>query len=227
MSVSSESDLATSHRIAAALKDDILAGKYPPGVRLRQEEFAEQFGASRSPVREALRMLEADGLVKLVAHTGAWIAQLSLAECEEMYQIRERIEPLLLRLSIPHLSKAKVDQLVDLANRMEKNKEVEVFLKLDREFHLLSYVGAETLLLGEMVSRLWNTTQHYRRAYTRLLASDGFKPAHYEHHLLLSAIINNDVEDAERILFGHIRRTRLELAQHPDVFPAHTGKEGH
>ncbi len=227
MSVSSESELATSHRIAASLKEDILAGKFPPGVRLRQEDIAEQFGASRSPVREALRMLEADGLVNLVAHTGAWIAQLSLAECEEMYQIRERIEPLLLRLSIPHLTKSKIDQLADLAERMEKNKEVEVFLKLDREFHLLSYSGADTLLLGEMVARLWNTTQHYRRAYTRLLASDGFKPVHFEHHLLLSAILKNDVEDAERILFGHIRRTRLELAQHPDVFPTGGIKQSH
>ncbi len=226
MSVSSESELATSHRIAASLKEDILAGKYPPGVRVRQEDVAEQFGASRSPVREAFRMLEADGLINLVAHTGAWIAQLSLAECEEMYQIRERIEPLLLRLSIPHLTKAKIDHLADLASQMEKNKEVEAFLKLDREFHLLSYEGADTALLGEMVNRLWNTTQHYRRAYTRLLASDGFKPAHYEHHLLLSAILKNDVDDAERILFGHIRRTRLELAQHPGVFPVQTKKLG-
>lgn len=220
MSVSSESELATSHRIAAALKENILAGKYPPGVRLRQEDIAEQFGASRSPVREALRMLDADGLINLVAHTGAWIAQLSLADCEEMYQIRERIEPLLLRLSIPHLTNAKIDQLAELANRMEKNTEIEIFLKLDREFHLLSYAGADTALLGEMVQRLWNTTQHYRRAYTKLLATDGFKPAHYEHHLLLSAIFKNDLDDAERILFGHIRRTRLELAQHPDVFSA-------
>lgn len=218
MSVSSESELAMSHRIAASLKVDILAGKYPPGVRIRQEDIAEQFSASRSPVREALRMLEADGLVKLVAHTGAWISQLSLAECEEMYQIRERIEPLLLRLSIPHLTKAKIDQLADLASQMEKNREIEVFLKLDREFHLLSYAGADTSLLGDMVSRLWNTTQHYRRAYTKLLANDGFKAAHYEHHLLLTAILKQDLDDAERVLFGHIRRTRQELSQHPDVF---------
>lgn len=226
MSVGSESEFATSHRIAASLKEEILAGKYPPGVRIRQEDIAEQFGASRSPVREALRMLEADGLVKLVAHTGAWISQLSLAECEEMYQIRERIEPLMLRLSIPHLSQANIDKLVGLASHMEKNKDIEVFLKLDREFHLLSYSGAQTALLGEMVHRLWNTTQHYRRAYSRLLASDGFKPAHYEHHLLLSAIGKQDLDDAERILFGHIRRTRLELANHPAVFPAQKGDLG-
>ena len=56
------------------------------------------------PVREALRMLEAEGLVTLVANTGAWVSRLSLAECVEIYQIRERIEPLLLRYAIPHLS---------------------------------------------------------------------------------------------------------------------------
>jgi DNA-binding GntR family transcriptional regulator len=218
MSVSSESEFAMSHRIAASLKEDILAGQYPPGARLRQEDVAEQFGASRSPVREALRMLEADGLVKLVAHTGAWIAQLNLEECEEMYQIRERIEPLMLRLSIPHLTKEKMNELAQLALEMEKNSDIEVFLKLDREFHLLSYAGAQTAHLGEMVQRLWNTTQHYRRAYSQLLAADGFKSAHYEHHLLLSAIVKQDVDDAERVLFGHIRRTRLELAQHPGVF---------
>ncbi len=218
MSVSSESELATSHRIAAALKEEILSGLYPPGVRIRQEDIAEQYGASRSPVREALRMLDAQGLIKLVAHTGAWIAELSLSECEEMYQIRERIEPLILHMSIPNLSADVIEELQRLATAMEENRDIETFLKLDREFHLLTYSGAQTALLGEMVDRLWNTTQHYRRAYTKLLAGNGFKPALYEHFLMLSAIKKLDVEDAERILYGHIRRTRSELSQHPGVF---------
>jgi len=213
-----ENDLARSQQIANSLKEEILSGKFPPGVRIRQEDIAEQFGASRSPVREALRILEAEGLINLVAHTGAWISHLSLAECEEMYQIRERVEPLLLRLSIPAMTDSVIAELTDLANQMEATNDVETFLKLDRQFHLLSYSKAETALVGDMVNRLWNTTQHYRRAYSRLLAASSFKPAHYEHHLLLAAIIRRDTDDAERILFGHIRRTRLELAQHPDVF---------
>ena len=213
-----ENDLARSQQIANSLKEEILSGKFPPGVRIRQEDIAEQFGASRSPVREALRILEAEGLINLVAHTGAWISHLSLAECEEMYQIRERVEPLLLRLSIPAMTDSVIAELSDLVNQMEATNDVETFLKLDRQFHLLSYSKAETVLVGDMVNRLWNTTQHYRRAYSRLLAASSFKPAHYEHHLLLAAIIRRDSDDAERILFGHIRRTRLELAQHPDVF---------
>ncbi|CAB4896881.1 unannotated protein [freshwater metagenome] len=213
-----DSDLALSQQIANSLKEEILSGKFPPGVRIRQEDIAEQFGASRSPVREALRILEAEGLINLVAHTGAWISHLSLAECEEMYQLRERVEPLLLRLSIAHISDETISQLQELASEMETTKDVEKFLKLDREFHLLSYSGAETVLVGEMVNRLWNTTQHYRRAYSQMMATSSFKPAHYEHHLLLSALKKRDADDAERILYGHIRRTRLELAQHPDVF---------
>jgi DNA-binding GntR family transcriptional regulator len=209
---------AASHRIAASLRDDILTGKYSPGERIIQEELAEQFGASRLPVREALRMLEADGLVTLVAHTGAWVSRLSLAECEELYQIRERVEPLLLRCSLPNLTDTDVERLAELTDRMQESRDVEEFLRLDKEFHLLSYSGAETARLGDMVQSLWNTTSHYRRAYTRLLAPDGNRTAHFEHHLLTGAIAARDSDDAERVLYGHIRRTRRELARHPEVF---------
>lgn len=213
-----ENELALSQQIANSIKTEILAGKYPPGVRVRQEDIAEQFGASRSPVREALRILEAEGLVNLVAHTGAWISDLSLQECEEMYQIRERIEPLMIRLSIPSISDSALIELTQLTSAMEKTNDVEEFLILDRQFHLLTYSGAHTVLVGDMVNRLWNTTQHYRRAYSQLLAAESFKPAHVEHFLLLEAIKKRDSDDAERVLFGHIRRTRLELAKHPEVF---------
>ena len=74
--------------------------------------------------------------------------------------------------------------------------------------------------LGDLVLGLWNRTQHYRRAYTRVFRSEGDRSVHHEHHLLLSALRRRDVEDAERVLQGHIRRTRLELARHPEVFSA-------
>ena len=212
------SDLVTSHRIAAQLKKEILKGKYPPGTRIRQEDIADEFKASRSPVREALRILEADGLVTLVANTGAWISELSLSDCEELYQIRERIEPLMLRMSLPNLTDEHISMLMTIQKQLEEVKSIEDFLELDRQFHLLTYEGTSTMLLGPMVERLWNTTQHYRRAYSKMLALEGFKPAHLEHALLLNAIQRRDIDDAERVLFGHIRRTRMELEKHPEVF---------
>jgi DNA-binding GntR family transcriptional regulator len=205
-------------RIAAELRQAILDGHYAPGARVRQEDLAGQHGASRLPVREALRMLESEGLVTLVANTGAWVSQLSLAECQEMYQIRERLDPLLLRYSIPNLSPDSVDQLELLADAMERSTDVEQFLRLDREFHLLSYSGAETSVLVDMVQQLWNRTQHYRRAFTRVFRQEGDRSAHHDHHLMVHAIRRDDLDEAERVLHDHIRRTRLELARHPEVF---------
>ena len=218
MSITTSRDGSAGHRIATRVRDAILRGEYAPGARIRQEDIAEEFGASRIPVREALRILEADGLVTLIANTGAWVAHLSLAECEEVYQIRERIEPLLLRYSLPNLSTETLDRLQELTDQMQSGSDVETFLHLDREFHLLSYTGATTSILGDTVHRLWNSTQHYRRAFTLLLAAEGNRAVHYEHQLLVGALRRGDSEDAERVLAGHIRRTRLELGRHPELF---------
>jgi DNA-binding GntR family transcriptional regulator len=209
---------AAGARIATELREAILAGEHAPGARIRQEDLAGRHGASRLPVREALRMLEAEGLVTLVANTGAWVSTVSLAECEEMYQIRERIEPLLLRYNVPLLDDDAIDHLQLLADAMERSSDVEQFLRLDRDFHLSCYAAAETAVLGGMVLRLWNRTQHYRRAFTRMFRSEGDRSVHHEHQLLVSAIRRRDLDEAERVLAGHIRRTRLELARHPEVF---------
>lgn len=211
-------DGVTGARVADQIRDAILRGAHPPGTRLRQEELAAQYGASRVPVREALRILESEGLVTTVANTGAWIARLSLAECVELYQVRERIEPLLLRYSLPHLTSEQVDELAALADEMRQIDDVERFLDLDRRFHLGSYACADTTFLGPTVERLWNTTQHYRRAFTRLLDPDSHRILHDEHHMLVAAIRERDADEAERVLLGHIRRTRRQLARHPEVF---------
>ena len=211
---------AAGARVASILREAILAGEYEPGARIRQEDLAGRHGASRVPVREALRMLEAEGLVTLVANTGAWVSQLSQAECDELYQVRERIEPLLLRYNAPLLTAAHVDRLESLAVAMERAADVEDFLALDRQFHLSCYELAPTTMLGDTVRNLWNRTQHYRRAYSRYFRSEGDRSVHHEHHLLVSALRRDDADDAERVLAGHIRRTRLELQRHPVLFEA-------
>lgn len=209
---------AAGARIATELREAILRGDHAPGTRIRQEDLADRHGASRLPVREALRMLEGEGLVTLVANTGAWVSRLSLRDCEEMYQIRERIEPLLLRYNLPSLSDEAIDQLQLLADAMERSADVEQFLRLDREFHLSCYAADETILLRDMVLQLWNRTQHYRRAFTRMFRDQGDRSVHYEHQLLVSALRSRDADEAERVLAGHIRRTRLQLVAHPQVF---------
>jgi DNA-binding GntR family transcriptional regulator len=209
-----------SHRIADALRTAILDGSRLPGERIRQEDVAARTGASRIPVREALRMLQAEGLVTLVANSGAWVTRLTLAECAELYQIRERLEPLLLRMSMPGLDGAALGRMTGLAEAMERSGgDVDAFLRADREFHLASYSAAAPGETSQIIARMWNTTQHYRREFTRLAARRAaLGVTHLEHRLLLDCLRRQDADDAERVLVTHIRRTRLELSGHPEIF---------
>lgn len=209
---------ATGARIATLLRDAILAGDYAPGERIRPDAVAERYGASRLPVREALRMLDAEGLVTLVANTGAWVSQISLEDCNEMYEMREHLEPLLLRINAPLLTDDQIDGLDFLADSMETSDDVERFLRLDREFHLSALEVASTRVLGDTVRGLWNRTQHYRRAATRLFYADGDRSVHYDHHLIVNALRRRDADEAEQALSRHIRRSRLELLRHPELF---------
>lgn len=209
---------AAGARIAARIRAAILSGEYAPGARIRQEDLADLHGASRLPVRDALRMLEAEGLVTVKANAGAWVSKLTLADFEELYLVRERVEPLLLGFSTPLLDAAAIDRLEALAREMEASSDVEAFLALDREFHLLSYAASHTSVLGDFVTQLWNRTQHYRRAFTRVFRDEGDRSAHLDHHLIVGALRRRDAEEAERVLALHIRRTRLELQRHPEIF---------
>jgi DNA-binding GntR family transcriptional regulator len=167
-------------------------------------------------------MLDAEGLVTLVANSGAWVTELTLDECAETYMIRERLEPLLLRRSMPRLDAAAMERLGRLAGDMETRAGVEAFMRADREFHLSSYSGAASGETWQIIHRLWNTTQHYRREFTRRAVSSAGEPGlavtHLEHRLLLDCIRRQDPDDAERVLVTHIRRTRLELEKHPEIF---------
>jgi DNA-binding GntR family transcriptional regulator len=209
---------ASSLRIADVIREEILSGHLAPGERIRQEVVAQRANASRLPVREALRILEAEGLVEQEPNKGARVARLDRRELDGLYRIRERVEPLALAESIPHLSEADLDRLADLQARIEHNVDPTRFLVLDRELHLLSYSACPIEQLRTMTTRLWNSTQHYRRAFVALAGQDRMWVVNAEHRLLIDAVRRRDTEDAERFLAGHIRRTRIELSTHPDLF---------
>jgi DNA-binding GntR family transcriptional regulator len=210
---------AASERIAAYLRDAILNGEIAPGEWIRQAELADRLGASRLPVREALRMLQAEGLTDYEANRGSRVPKLGMHEVEVIYQMRERLEPLALAESIPHLTPDQLAQLAELQDRIEAGLgDVRQFVLLDREFHLLTYAGCAISQLHGSIVRMWNTTQHYRRAFVTLTGPSRRWVITAEHRLLLDAITRQDSVDAERYLSGHIRRTRIELTRHPEVF---------
>jgi DNA-binding GntR family transcriptional regulator len=209
---------AASLRVAGQLRTAILGGTIGPGERVRQEEVAQRSGASRLPVREALRMLVAEGLIENEPHKGARVPRLSMREVDVMYRMREQLEPLALAESLPELTADDLARLGDLQDRIEQDGDVGRFLELDREFHLLTYRGCRIEQLTSTVVRLWNSTQHYRRAFVQLSGPERMWVVNAEHRLLLDALVRRDETDAGRFLAGHIRRTRIELGHHPAVF---------
>jgi DNA-binding GntR family transcriptional regulator len=199
-------------RVADWIRTEIVEGRLGPGERIRQEAVAQQLHTSRMPVREALKRLHDEGLVTHVSHVGARVAALDLAELDEIYLIRERLEPLALAESIPHLGardherlRAYVEEMESCADPADPSRWVTV----DRLFHLRTYSAAPMPRMLEIIDGLWNRTQQYRRAYTRLAAR--FEIAHMEHRLLLEAIAGRDPEAAAALSRVHIRRTRLAL----------------
>jgi DNA-binding GntR family transcriptional regulator len=211
-------EAATSERIADYLRDAILRGDIAPGSRILQEDIAKRLGASRLPVREALRMLEVEGLTQLEVNKSARVPALDRDELEVIYEMRERIETLALRLSLPGLTAEDDAELERIQDAIESNDDVATFLELDRKFHLLTYSGCPSGELLSSVTRLWNSTQHFRRAFMVENGAERRWIINAEHRLLIDAIARRDGVDCERFLGGHIRRTRIALASHPEVF---------
>lgn len=209
---------AASERVADHLRKIILAGEIGPGERIRQEEIADRFGMSRLPVREALRMLELEGLTELQTNRGARVPALTRHEADMIYRMRESLEPLVLGESIDALSDADIAELSDIQDRIEARDNLADFMELDRAFHLTSYRGCTVEPLASTVVRLWNMTQHYRREFVRITGPSRRWVVIAEHRLLLDAITQRDKTIAATILKTHVERTRMEILNHPEIF---------
>ena len=199
-----------SVRIADEIRRAVLDGGMLPGTRVGQEWLASKFGASRIPVREALRQLQNEGLVLLEPNRGAWIADVTSQESIEVYKIREVVEPLAVAESVPRLTDDDIVALDAMVQRLERIATVEEYIPLDREFHLRTYSRAPMPQLLAMAERFWNTTQHFRRWIVKdSLAKDGLPFSDPQHLMLMEMIRSRDAEGASSIVHLHIRRTRL------------------
>lgn len=213
-----ETAASTSGRILHELRSEILSGQIQPGQWLRQEDIAERLGGSRLPVREALRTLAAEGLVEIEPNKGARVPVLDREDVETLYRMREKLEPLALSTSLPRLTSEDLGAIEGVQQRIEAGVDVIDFLTLDREFHMLTYTGCHDEQLMATIERLWNSTQHYRRAFMEAGGPGRAWVINAEHRLLLDAINQGDSEGAELHLLGHIRRTRRELSSTAHLF---------
>jgi DNA-binding GntR family transcriptional regulator len=208
-----------SNVVAAWIRNRIIEGELKPGERIRQDAVAKACGTSRIPVREALNRLRNEGLVTLVAHVGARVARLDIQEVDEIYALRELIEPWVLAESVPHLTADdhhRLNELIDDMERVAGDADPSTWLERDRLFHLTSYSAAPLPRALALIEGFWDRSQQYRRAYT--LLPDRIALAAAEHRLILNTIEQYDAQNAEALSRVHIRRTRLFLDEHSELF---------
>jgi len=210
-----------TEEVRDALREEILDGSLPPGRRIVQDSVAATLGASRIPVREALRQLEAEGLVTIEPDVGARVAPLSPEDLHEVYFMREALEPVALRVSVPLLTSADLDrlsELVETGERLAEAGDIAGYLRMDTQFHELMVMSSGLARLHRTIHQLWDITRQFRAVYSLLPSS--LRQSNVEHCGLLEACERQAAEDAADLHRVHIRRTRLTLDNHPEWFAA-------
>lgn len=213
--------------VAERLREMILRGELKEGEQLRQDAIASNFQVSRIPVREALRQLEAEGLIEIFAHRGAVVSSLSSEEIEELFDIRALLECEVLRLSIPNLTEADLDGAEEILRVYEKALWMQGDLgswgRLNSQFHAALYARANRPHFMAIIRQINNNGERYTGLH--LYLTRAFERAQKEHRELLQLCRKRDVEAACALLKQHIQtagRTLKETLEQRRVEPPGT-----
>lgn len=204
-----------SSAVAERLREKIVRGELQDGEQLRQDRLAFEFEVSRIPVREALRQLEAEGLIKIVAHRGAVVSALSPDEIEELFDIRALLECEVLRLSIPRLTDADLEKAGQLCAAFDKSVQQDDdsrhWDRLNAQFHAVLYSRADRPQFTTLIRMVVNNGERYSRLQAYL--KRGFELASAEHRMLLELCRKKDVAAACTLLHSHISRAGRSLKE--------------
>ena len=188
----------TQSMVTAGLRDAIVAGVLEEGQALRQDDIAGQFGVSRSPVREALRRLEGEGLVRFYAHRGAVVAEMSSEEVLEGSEIRVALETLALEKAIPNQTEDDLRGAEDILDVIDREIDITArWSELNREFHSALYAAADRPRLLELIRIQQVGFDRYIRVF--LAVADYVERGQEEHRQLLAACRRDDVDLAVRL----------------------------
>jgi len=188
--------------ITYILREAILSGELKGGTPLKQEELASQLSVSMSPLREALKNLEAEGLVKFYPNRGAVVSELSANEAQEIFDIRLFLELGALELAIPNLNKADLDKAGKILDQADQETCSSRWGEMNWRFHETIYLPARRPRLLSLIQTLHNNVERYMRLY--LSAMNYQTKSQEEHKELLEACAQKNVKAAKNILRIHM-----------------------
>jgi DNA-binding GntR family transcriptional regulator len=196
---------------AEILRQRILTGDLKSGQPIRQEQIAQELGVSRIPLREALKQLEAEGFVTIEPHKGAVVSTLSLAEVEELFELRIHLESWLLRDAIPRMREADFAQFDAIIDESRMPDNVAHWGDVNWRLHEAMYRPAGKPISLRFLKRIHDNLDRYLRLQITL--TQDWDRAHGDHQQLIELCRARDVETAVAVLERHIRNTARALAE--------------
>ncbi len=192
-------------RVFHKLREDILSGKYADHEELKEVAIGEELGVSRTPVREAFRQLELEGLIQIIPNKGAYVTGITEKDVKDIYMIRSLLEGLCARWTTEHITKEQLEEMeenVYLAKFHAEKGHLEQLAELDNRFHEIMYEACNSKMLEH---QLRDFHEYVLRVRRRTLSSASRGPkSNEEHEQILEAIKAGDADLAEKLANQHI-----------------------
>jgi len=199
-------------RVRERIRTDILSGRFQPGARIKIADLSKRYGVSQMPVREALQMLQGEGLVTIAPNRGASVRAVDERFIRNMYDIRGALEVLLVRRSARAISESDIFRLHSIQGRYEESAhggDFEACLRYNKQFHHVIYTCADNTEALEMLERHWGLIDSLRGRYG--FGSGRLVEIISEHRQLLRALDQRDEKLAEKVAFDHCEHAKEDL----------------
>jgi DNA-binding GntR family transcriptional regulator len=216
-----------SHAIYSALRERILSNDIRPGTRLVMREVANQYRASDIPVREALRMLERDGLVETAPYRGARVTTLTAKEVEETYFIRSHLESIATGLAAERITDAELSRLDLLMADMRAAVDAQdgpKFSDLNQEFHRWIVASCGNDLLRELTMDIWQRHSGFQRVFR--MVPERLAISQHEHEGIMDALRDHDAERASSLALLHKLSVRDSVSTLVDEVESDAAADG-
>ena len=196
------------------LRQAILKGELAPGERLMEIQLAEKLGVSRTPIREAIRKLELEGLVLMIPRKGAEVAKISEKSLRDVLEVRRSLEELAIELACERMSESEMGLLEEAQKRFRESiaqGNVMVIAESDEHFHDVIYQGTENDKLVQMLNNLREQMYRYRLEYIK--DEDKRQVLLLEHEHILEALKSRNMQEAREAAREHIDNQEITVSQ--------------
>lgn len=214
-------DYSLRGRVFQAIQENILNGVYEENEELRENTIAKELGVSRTPVREALRQLELEGLVKIVPNKGACVTGITKKDVKDIYAVRSMLEGLCARWATEHITEEQIDELEEVILLSEfhlkrgKEGQTQQVTELDGKFHEILYDASNSRILKHVLSDFHKYVRMVRKA--SVANPERAERSIEEHKDILHAIKNRDANAAEILANAHMMNVMKNLNMKEDL----------